>query len=299
MGLSSPPSWERTRGPALAYPCSMLYFLADAGGDRRRLGLRGGRAAAAVRRPSRASRWSWPGPTPRRAGASPSSTPRWPRPTRRSSSRRRAPTSSPASTSSSWPSRTARPRRWPPGSSAGSGSSWTCPPTSGCATPAAYPRWYGHEHAAPGLLDRFVYGLPELFRPELAGATPGRRARVLPDGGGAGAGPARARRCGRSRRASSWTPPAGCRARGASWPHTTHFTTVDEDFTAYGLLHHRHTPEIEQATRGPGGVHPAPGPDEPRHPGHLLRAPRGRRSTTDDALGDPRATRTALSPSWW
>ena len=29
-------------------------------------------------------------------------------------------------------------------------------------------------------------------------------------------------------------------------PNTT-FCTVDEDFTAYGLLDHRHTPEIEQA----------------------------------------------------
>jgi N-acetyl-gamma-glutamyl-phosphate reductase len=28
----------------------------------------------------------------------------------------------------------------------------------------------------------------------------------------------------------------------------TSFCTVDEDFTAYGLLDHRHTPEIEQAT---------------------------------------------------
>jgi N-acetyl-gamma-glutamyl-phosphate reductase len=27
-----------------------------------------------------------------------------------------------------------------------------------------------------------------------------------------------------------------------------HFNTVDEDFTAYGLLSHRHTPEMEQAT---------------------------------------------------
>ena len=30
-------------------------------------------------------------------------------------------------------------------------------------------------------------------------------------------------------------------------PHT-HFNAVDEDFTAYGLLSHRHTPEIEQAS---------------------------------------------------
>ena len=33
--------------------------------------------------------------------------------------------------------------------------------------PADYPRWYGHEHAAPAWLARFVYGLPELHREEL------------------------------------------------------------------------------------------------------------------------------------
>ena len=31
-----------------------------------------------------------------------------------------------------------------------------------------YPIWYGFEHRAAELLGRFVYGLPELFRPELA-----------------------------------------------------------------------------------------------------------------------------------
>ena len=34
----------------------------------------------------------------------------------------------------------------------------------------AYPRWYGHDHVAPELLGQFVYGLPELFRSELAGS---------------------------------------------------------------------------------------------------------------------------------
>lgn len=29
---------------------------------------------------------------------------------------------------------------------------------------AGYPRWYGREHARPDLLDRFVYGIPELHR---------------------------------------------------------------------------------------------------------------------------------------
>ena len=36
--------------------------------------------------------------------------------------------------------------------------------------PGDYARWYGHEHPAPGWLDRFVYGLPELHREELRGA---------------------------------------------------------------------------------------------------------------------------------
>jgi len=35
---------------------------------------------------------------------------------------------------------------------------------------ADYGRWYGGEHPAPGWLDRFVYGLPELYREQLAGA---------------------------------------------------------------------------------------------------------------------------------
>ncbi len=36
--------------------------------------------------------------------------------------------------------------------------------------PAAYPRWYGHAHAAPQWLERFHYGLPELHREALRGA---------------------------------------------------------------------------------------------------------------------------------
>jgi len=36
--------------------------------------------------------------------------------------------------------------------------------------PADYPRWYEREHPAPEWLTRFVYGLPELHREELASA---------------------------------------------------------------------------------------------------------------------------------
>ncbi|HEY3311412.1 MAG TPA: N-acetyl-gamma-glutamyl-phosphate reductase [Anaerolineales bacterium] len=36
--------------------------------------------------------------------------------------------------------------------------------------PSDYEKWYGEPHAAPGWLDKFVYGLPELRRAELAAA---------------------------------------------------------------------------------------------------------------------------------
>jgi N-acetyl-gamma-glutamyl-phosphate/LysW-gamma-L-alpha-aminoadipyl-6-phosphate reductase len=36
-------------------------------------------------------------------------------------------------------------------------------------TSAGYAQWYGREHPAPEWLDRFVYGLPELYREQLAG----------------------------------------------------------------------------------------------------------------------------------
>jgi LysW-gamma-L-alpha-aminoadipyl-6-phosphate/LysW-L-glutamyl-5-phosphate reductase len=37
--------------------------------------------------------------------------------------------------------------------------------------PAAYPSWYGRPHPRPEMLSRFVYGIPELHREEMAGAS--------------------------------------------------------------------------------------------------------------------------------
>ena len=63
---------------------------------------------------------------------------------------------------------------------------------------ARYPEWYGEAHVAPELLAEAVYGLPELFRPALAGATLVAAAGLLPDSGRLGLGPAGARRPRRS-----------------------------------------------------------------------------------------------------
>ena len=112
-----------------------------------------------------------------------------------------------------------------------------------------YPRWYGFTHDQPELLDAAVYGLPELYRQDLKGArliaTPGcyvtaaslalapliRQEFVQPTGIVVDAA-------------------SGVSGAGRALKHSSHFSTVDEDFTAYGLLDHRHTPEIEQNIGG-------------------------------------------------
>lgn len=112
---------------------------------------------------------------------------------------------------------------------------------------AAYPAWYGAEHAAPELLPAFAYGLPELFRSDLVGAelvaAPGcyvtaaalalapfvRAGAVEPTGVIVDAA-------------------SGVSGAGRRLVPTTQFGAANEDFSAYALLDHRHTPEIEQAT---------------------------------------------------
>ena len=110
-----------------------------------------------------------------------------------------------------------------------------------------YPTWYGFAHDQPELLARAVYGLPELYRDQLAAAsliaTPG---------------------CYVTAASLALTPlvraglidaegvivdaASGVSGAGRVPKPNTHFNTVNEDFTAYGLLDHRHTPEIEQVT---------------------------------------------------
>ena len=111
--------------------------------------------------------------------------------------------------------------------------------------PALYPQWYGEEHAAPELLSEAVFGLPELFREDLAGATLVAAAGCYPTTAGLALAPlvrsGLVEPSGIIVDAASGVSGAG---RGAK--DNLHFGTVDEDFTAYGLLTHRHTPEMEQ-----------------------------------------------------
>jgi N-acetyl-gamma-glutamyl-phosphate reductase len=112
---------------------------------------------------------------------------------------------------------------------------------------ALYPQWYGDAHRVPELLGEAVYGLPELFREELVGAkliaTPGCYVTTATLALAPLLGAGLVEPTGIVVDAASGVSGAGRPPK----PNTT-FCAVDEDFTAYGLLDHRHTPEIEQAT---------------------------------------------------
>jgi N-acetyl-gamma-glutamyl-phosphate reductase len=111
--------------------------------------------------------------------------------------------------------------------------------------PAIYAKWYGRAHASPELLSRFVYGLPELFRGDLQGASLIAAPGCYPTAAGIALAPLV--RAGMIEATGIVVDAAsGISGAGRKPTQTTHFNTVDEDFTAYGLLHHRHTPEIEQ-----------------------------------------------------
>jgi N-acetyl-gamma-glutamyl-phosphate reductase len=115
--------------------------------------------------------------------------------------------------------------------------------------PQLYPQWYGEPHTAPELLPDFAYGLPELYRDEIRAAdhvaTPG----CYPTAAVLALAPL-ARAGAISVDALIVDAASGVSGAGRPPKPSTTFCAVDEDFTAYGLLDHRHTPEIEQVLGG-------------------------------------------------
>jgi N-acetyl-gamma-glutamyl-phosphate reductase len=112
--------------------------------------------------------------------------------------------------------------------------------------PSAYPRWYGEEHLAPHLLPEFVYGLPELRPGALIGATRIAVAGCYPTAASLALAPLVAAGAVDADQPLIVDAARGVSGAGRVAKDHLHFSAVDEDFTAYGLLDHRHTPEIEQ-----------------------------------------------------
>lgn len=110
---------------------------------------------------------------------------------------------------------------------------------------AAYPEYYGFAHDRPDLLSQAVYGLPERHRAALAGAslvaTPGCYVTA------ATLAVAPLVDAGLIDTSSVVVDAAsGVSGAGRAPKHTNLFCTVDEDMNAYGLLNHRHTPEMQE-----------------------------------------------------
>jgi len=110
--------------------------------------------------------------------------------------------------------------------------------------PDCYPRYYDFHHAAPSLLARSVFGLPELHRKAL------RRARLVavpgcyPTGALLAVAPLAAARLVGGQviiDSKSGVTGAGKELRGDLM-----FAEVNENVKAYGVFTHRHTPEIAQ-----------------------------------------------------
>jgi N-acetyl-gamma-glutamyl-phosphate reductase len=113
-----------------------------------------------------------------------------------------------------------------------------------------YPAWYGWPHTEPELLATAVYGLPELGRAKLPGATLIASPGCYVTAASIALAPLVANGVIEPHSiivdAASGTSGAGKEPAPSS-----HFATVNENFSAYGVLTHRHTPEIEQAIGAP------------------------------------------------
>ena len=116
-----------------------------------------------------------------------------------------------------------------------------------------YATWYGEAHRAPDHLGAFAYGLPELYRDDLAShahvAAPG----CYPTSAALALAPLLT---------AGFAEPTGIvvnaasgvsgRGRGLSAPSL--YSEANENVQAYGLLTHRHTGEIEHALTGVAGT---------------------------------------------
>jgi N-acetyl-gamma-glutamyl-phosphate reductase len=155
--------------------------------------------------------------------------------------------------------------------------------------PAAYPAWYGFEHAAPALLSKAIYGLPELHRDAIAAArfvaVPG----CYPTSAILGLAPLLAKHV---------VDPetivvdsiSGVSGAGRKPDLPTHFSEVNESLKAYGVATHRHTPEIEQELSGVAGR-----PITVTFTPHLAPLTRGILTTITARLASQRGTSELLA----
>ena len=137
-----------------------------------------------------------------------------------------------------------------------------------------YADWYGHAHNDPEGLKDAIYGLPEIYRESIPAAkliaNPGcytstsilalapliERGLVNPSG-------------------IIIDAKSGVSGAGRSPKLTTHFPECNENFSAYSVGRHRHTPEIDQVLTDVGRRSGKSGPVEVIFTPHLVPMDRG------------------------
>ncbi len=140
--------------------------------------------------------------------------------------------------------------------------------------PAVYAQWYGEQHGDPAGLPAAVYGLPELFRPQIVPA------RLIANPG-----------CYPTSAILALAPlvkagliepsdiiidsKSGISGAGRTPKLNTLFPECNESVSAYNVGKHRHTPEIEQVISTAGGK-----PVQVIFTPHLIPMDRGILTTT-------------------
>lgn len=114
---------------------------------------------------------------------------------------------------------------------------------------AIYEKWYGASHGESALLQKAIYGLPELYRQKIA---PGEGAKLIANPGCYPTGallplyPFLKSGEVDTTREVIIDAKSGVTGAGRAPTDNTHFPEVNEGLTAYNIGKHRHIPEIEQ-----------------------------------------------------
>jgi len=136
-----------------------------------------------------------------------------------------------------------------------------------------YPEWYGFTHPAPELLGKAVYGLPELYRSQIASAQLVANPGCYPTSAILALAPVAKE--GLIETGIIVDSKSGVSGAGRTLSMPAHFSEANEDVTAYALGGHRHLPEIIQEV---GQLRPGWSPSITFVP-HLIPMTRGILST--------------------
>jgi N-acetyl-gamma-glutamyl-phosphate reductase len=131
-----------------------------------------------------------------------------------------------------------------------------------------YEQWYGESHGAPEWCDRFAYGMVELYRDDLAAARHVASPGCYPTAVSLAIAPLVA--AGLVEPMIVANACSGVSGAGRSLKVNSLFSEANENVSAYGLLTHRHTAEMEQAL-----THVAGAPVSVLFTPHLVPTTRG------------------------